>query len=412
MSRFPLRACTVAVIAASLTGCQYLGSKFTDEKIQYESTTSRAPLEIPPDLSQLPMDDRFTVPGKTQTVTATQVAETEQARKNASGAAVENGTAPVLPTTVVTKIVKDGSERYIQVNLPPEQVWESLLDFWPSVGLQVEREDPRAGVMETNWAENKANLPQDIIRATLGKLLDSVYSTGERDRYRTRIERNANGGTDIYITNRRMVEVYTSSSEEHTAWQPAPADKELEAEMLTRLSLRLENDFNPKQKTREEIEKQPALQKAAPVGAAAQINVTGTVIDRETSEPLVGASVIIKGADGKTEALEIDEDFDRAWRRVGVGLDRVGLNIEDRDRSAGIYYIRYLDPDYEVKKRNDEGLFSRWFSKEKPVDAPLYRVKLVSDGNKTTVTAMPDSDKTDPLSTSARILNLLQEQVR
>ena len=359
MSRFPLRACTVAVIAASLTGCQYLGSKFTDEKIQYESTTSRAPLEIPPDLSQLPMDDRFTVPGKTQTVTATQVAETEQARKNASGAAVENGTAPVLPTTVVTKIVKDGSERYIQVNLPPEQVWESLLDFWPSVGLQVEREDPRAGVMETNWAENKANLPQDIIRATLGKLLDSVYSTGERDRYRTRIERNANGGTDIYITNRRMVEVYTSSSEEHTAWQPAPADKELEAEMLTRLSLRLENDFNPKQKTREEIEKQPALQKAAPV-----------YISRE-----------IKGADGKTEALEIDEDFDRAWRRVGVGLDRVGLNIEDRDRSAGIYYIRYLDPDYEVKKRNDEGLFSRWFSKEKPVDAPLYRVKLVSDGN-------------------------------
>ena len=239
-------------------------------------------------------------------------------------------------------------------------------------------------------AENKANLPQDIIRATLGKLLDSVYSTGERDRYRTRIERNANGGTDIYITNRRMVEVYTSSSEEHTAWQPAPADKELEAEMLTRLSLRLENDFNPKQKTREEIEKQPALQKAAPV-----------YVSRE-----------IKGADGKTEALEIDEDFDRAWRRVGVGLDRVGLNIEDRDRSAGIYYIRYLDPDYEVKKRNDEGLFSRWFSKEKPVDAPLYRVKLVSDGNKTTVTAMPDSDKTDPLSTSARILNLLQEQVR
>lgn len=127
----------------------------------------------------------------------------------------------------MTKIVKDGSERYIQVNLPPEQVWESLLDFWPSVGLQVEREDPRAGVMETNWAENKANLPQDIIRATLGKLLDSVYSTGERDRYRTRIERNANGGTDIYITNRRMVEVYTSSSEEHTAWRRLRLTKNL-----------------------------------------------------------------------------------------------------------------------------------------------------------------------------------------
>ncbi|MFQ9938022.1 MAG: outer membrane protein assembly factor BamC [Parasutterella excrementihominis] len=225
MSRFPLRACTVAVIAASLTGCQYLGSKFTDEKIQYESTTSRAPLEIPPDLSQLPMDDRFTVPGKTQTVTATQVAETEQARKNASGAAVENGTAPVLPTTVVTKIVKDGSERYIQVNLPPEQVWESLLDFWPSVGLQVEREDPRAGVMETNWAENKANLPQDIIEL---RSASSTPFTPPANVTVTALVLNACKRRYRYLhTNRRMVEVYTSSSEEHTAWQPARLTKNL-----------------------------------------------------------------------------------------------------------------------------------------------------------------------------------------
>ena len=141
-----------------------------------------------------------------------------------------------------------------------------------------------------------------------------------------------------------MVEVYTSSSEEHTAWQPAPADKELEAEMLTRLSLRLENDFNPKQKTREEIEKQPALQKAAPV-----------YISRE-----------IKGADGKTEALEIDEDFDRAWRRVGVGLDRVGLNIEDRDRSAGIYYIRYLDPTTKLRSATTKASLAAGSRKKNP----------------------------------------------
>lgn len=391
MGRFPLRALTLAVAAVSLTGCQYLGSKFTDEKIQYETTSSRAPLEVPPDLSQIPVDDRFTVPGKPQVVTATQVADVEEARKAAAGVQAEVGAAvPVLPKTVMTKIIKEDGQRYLQVNLPPDQVWENVLDFWPSVGLQVEREDPRAGVMETNWAENKANLPQDIIRATLGKILDTVYSTGERDRYRTRLERNANGGTDIYVTNRRMIEVYTNSSEEHTAWQPAPADKELEAEMLTRLSLRLENDYNPKQKSREEIEKQPALQKSQPV-----------YVSRE-----------IRGADGKTEALEVDEPFDRAWRRVGVGLDRVGLTIADRDRAQGIYFIRYLDPDYEVKKRNDEGLFARWFGKEKPIDAPLYRVCLTSDGDKTKVTAMPDSDKTDPLSTSSRILNLLQEQIR
>lgn len=393
MGQFPLRALTVAVLATSLTGCQYLGSKFTDEKIQYETTNTRAPLEVPPDLSQLPMDDRFVVPGKPQTVTAIQVAESEEARKQAAGVQTEVGTSAVLPNTVVAKIVKDADGRYIQINLPPDQVWNTVLDFWPSVGLQVEREDPRAGVMETNWAENKANLPQDIIRATLGKILDAVYSTGERDRYRTRLERNAQGGTDIYITNRRMVEVYTTTREENTAWQPAPPDKELEAEMLTRLSLRLENEFNPKQKTRDEIDTS-ALQKsnAAPVYVSTEV----------------------KDAEGKTTALTVDEPFDRAWRRVGVGLDRVGFTIEDRDRSAGTYFIRYLDPDYEVKKRNDEGLFTRWFGKDKPIDAPLYRVILKSDSieGKTTVTAEPDSTNTDPLSTSSRILNLLQEQIR
>ena len=50
-------------------------------------------------------------------------------------------------------------------------------------------DQPNLGIMETDWAENRAKIPQDFIRNTLGKLLDSVYSTGERDRFRTRLER-------------------------------------------------------------------------------------------------------------------------------------------------------------------------------------------------------------------------------
>jgi outer membrane protein assembly factor BamC len=385
---FPLTAVSAALMAVTLSGCQYLGSKFTDEKVQYETSTTRAPLEIPPDLSQLPVDDRFQVPGRPKTVTANQVAGIDDSGIRETTA--QGTVASVVPETVVAKIVKDANGRYIQCNMAPDLVWETVLDFWPSVGLQVEREDAKAGIMETNWAENKANLPQDVIRATLGKILDSVYSTGERDRYRTRLERNAQGGTDIYITNRRMVEVYTNERNESTAWQPAAADPELEAEMLTRLSLRLENEFNAKQKTLKEVDKTALVKTAAPEAK----------------------SKAIKGADGKTASLEIAEPFDLAWRRVGLGIDRIGFTVEDRDRAHGIYFIRYLDPDYEVKKRNDEGLFSRWFGKEKAVDAPLYRIELKSQGDKTIVTSEPDNAKTDPLSTGARILNLLQEQVR
>ncbi len=386
------RLLLVSGVVVSLTGCSYFGSAFTNEKIQYETTSTRAPLQIQPDLSQLPMDDRFVVPGRTMVVTANQVAESEEARRQASGVETEaGGMSNVVPATVMTKIVKEGSERFIQVNLPPDTVWNTVLDFWPSVGLQVEKEDPKAGVMETNWAENKANLPQDIIRATLGKLLDFAYSTGERDRYRCRLERTAVGGTDIYVTNRRMIEVYVNERDGQTAWQPAPGDKELEAEMLTRLSLRIENEFNPRQKTRDEID------------VAALKQETPDYVSQE-----------VKAKDGKTVvALVIDEPFDRAWRRVGLALDRVGFAIEDRDRAQGIYYIRYLDPDYEVKKRNDEGLFTKWFGKEKAIDAPLYRVILQNDGeDKTKVVSEPDSTQTDPLKTSSRILSLLQEQVQ
>ncbi|MCD8338674.1 MAG: outer membrane protein assembly factor BamC [Burkholderiales bacterium] len=391
MGQFP-RLIVLSGVIFSLTGCSYFGSAFTNEKIQYETTSTRAPLQIPPDLSQLPMDDRFVVPGRPMVVTATQVAESEEQRKLASGVMTEAGMMTnVVPQTVMAKIVKDGSERYIQVNLPPDTVWNTVLDFWPSVGLQVEREDPKAGVMETNWAENKANLPQDIIRATLGKLLDFAYSTGERDRYRCRLERDATGGTDIFVTHRKMIEVYTNKDGQ-TAWQPAPGDKDLEAEMLTRLTLRIENEFNPKQKTRDQID----------IAAL-----------KEPEKPDY-VSQEIKSRDGKTVvALLIDEPFDRAWRRVGLALDRVGFAIEDRDRAAGIYYIRYLDPDYEVKKRNDEGLFTKWFGKEKAIDAPLYRVILQTDNQeKTRVVSEPDSTQTDPLSTSSRILSLLQEQVQ
>ncbi len=35
--------------------------------------------------------------------------------------------------------------------------------------------------------------------------------------------------------------------------------------------------------------------------AAAQVDVSGIVIDKESSEPLTGASVIVKGADGKSK---------------------------------------------------------------------------------------------------------------
>src|SRR4029453_1081423 len=188
-------------------------------------------------------------------------------------------------------------------------------------GLKVEKADPNAGVLETNWAENRAKLPQDIIRRTLGRVLDSVYSTNEQDKYRARLERTAQGTSEIYIAHRGMEEVYASPQQDRTVWQPRAPDPDLEAEMLQRLLVRFED---------------PAKSVVATAPATASATST-TAAGAAAPAAASQISRLIKGSDGRSERVEIDEAFDRAWRRVGLALDRGGFTGEDRDRGNAFY---------------------------------------------------------------------------
>jgi outer membrane protein assembly factor BamC len=170
----------------------------------------------------------------------------------------------------------------------------------------IKLELPDAGVMETDWAENRAKIEQDFIRNLLGKVIDSVYSTAERDKFRTRLEPGSTPGTtDIFISHRGMYEIYVTEGKDQTKWQPRPADPELEAEMLRRLMIRLGSDEK----------------RATEAVQAAQ------------EKPVERATADARCRRGGT--LEVEESFDRAWRRVGLALDRVGFTVEDRDRSQG-----------------------------------------------------------------------------
>lgn len=380
-----LRAAAVVSAIAALTGCNALGVNFSDEKVQYETSTSRAPLEVPPDLNTVTNNDRFAVPARPQIVSAN--AEAAKARMDAEA----RGEAPtqVLPQTEFAKVVRDGQFRYVHVTVSPDKVWPLLQDFWASVGLAVKSQDARTGIIQTEWAENKANLPKDIIRATIGKVLDVVYDTGTRDQYRARMERADDGTTNIFITHRQMVEVLKGPQEESTIWQPGPNDPELEAVMLTRLAQMLETELNPAAK--------PQEQKA---------------IDAMEAIKYAPVSQIVEGAGGKPAAVLIDEPFDRAWRRVGVALDRGGFEVTDRDRSQGLFMINYLDPDYEQKQKQNQGFFTNLFSKAKAVDPVPYRIRLSDEGDKTRVTVLGEDGRADTTGVAPRILTLIGEQTR
>ena len=389
MVKQALQLSAAALALASLTGCQqmsqYLGVNFSNESVQYESSTSRAPLEIPPDLSSIPRTDRYTVPSRPQIVSANAEAARLQAQAEKSGSAPKS----VLPETKFATVERDGQIRWVHVNAPAEKVWPVLQDFWPSVGLSVKNQDAASGVMQTEWAENKANLPKDIIRQTLGKILDTVYDTGERDQYRARMERNSDGTCNIYITHRSMVEVLTGSQQESTMWQPGASDPQLEAEMLTRLAQKLDYEFNPDAK--------PAEQKAVEEIAAVKY------------EP---ASELVKRENGTAEAVIVKDPFDRAWRRVGVALDRGGFDVYDRDRSQGLFMIKYLDPDYETEEKGKQGFFTRMFSKGEAIEPVKYQVRLTPEGDTSRITVAAEDGKADTTGVASRILTLLSEQLR
>ena len=195
------------------------------KKIDYKAAAKLPPLEIPPDLTRPGADERFTVPDINVKSGATYSAYS----KERTGI-VQQGEANVLPAQDGVRVERAGTQRWLVVKGTPDQVWPVVKDFWTEVGFVVNIERPEAGVMETDWNENRAKVPDGIIRGTLGKLLDSLYSTSERDKFRTRLEPGTEPGTtEIYISHRGMEEVYTNALRENTAWQPRPPDPELEA---------------------------------------------------------------------------------------------------------------------------------------------------------------------------------------
>ncbi len=369
-----------ALIGVLLGACSSLGLE--SKKVDYKSTGKLPPLEIPPDLTRPGADDRYVVPDINPKGTAT-YSDYSRDRSGARGSAKVASLG--LPTTQNVRVERDGNQRWLVVTGTPEQVWPVVKAFWQETGFTVNLELPEVGIMETDWAENRAKLDLGMIRNFLGKL--SPYETGERDKFRTRIEHGVKPGTtEIYISHRGMQEVYTTAqtadSNQETAWQPRPPDPTLEAEMLARLM------------TRFGVEEKRAKTELA------------------SAKQVAARAHLIKDTDGSTLAL--NDQFDRAWRRVGLALDRVGFTVEDRDRSKGLYYVRYIDPQTDVKTKEDTGWLSKlafWKSAEPP-KPEQYRIRVIDKKSVALVNVLNKDGSQDKSDTSDRILTLLYNQLK
>ena len=377
--KFAVLRVSLCALALAVAGCANIGLE--SKKIDYKSAskTNVPTLEIPPDLTSPTRDNRFAVPD-----TGGKGSATYSQYSGERTLAKEQQQSDVLPKVDKTRIERSGSQRWLVVAEAPDKLWDKVKEFWQETGFLIKLELPEAGVMETDWAENRAKIGDDFIRNLLGKVLDSLYSTAERDKFRTRLEPgNEPGTTDIFISHRGMYEIYVSEGKDQTKWQPRDADPELEAEMLRRLMVHFGTD-----QKRAEVEM--AAAKAKPQERAK----------------------LKRGNDG-AGTLEVEERFDRAWRRVGLALDRVGFTVEDRDRSKGLFFVRYVDPESDSQNKKD-GMLSKlaFWKPSTPAPQTRYRVYVKDEGAMTTVQVLSNEGGIDQSETSRKILGLLYEQLK
>jgi outer membrane protein assembly factor BamC len=368
---------TVLALACALAACSSMEGMLSGDKIDYRSQAGKtAPLEVPPDLTQLARDSRYQPQGGTVSASALQ---------NAPAAATAAALPAVAPLAIGDmRIERSGDERWLVTPLSPEQLWPQLRAFWEERGFNIVVENAQAGVIETDWAENRAKLPQDVIRNTLGRLVDSLYSTGERDKFRMRVERTAAAGSEIYISHRGLEEVFISAQRDQTMWTNRPSDPQLEAEFLSLLMVKL--GAKPEEARR-------VATAAAPPPAPARARLL----------------------EGQPAALRVDEPFERAWRRVGQALDRSGFTVEDRDRSAGTYFVRYVASNQAPK--DERGFLSRVFSFGKDDTAGAnatsrYRIALKGEGEATTVSVLDAQGAPERTEVGQRIVGLLVEDLK
>ncbi len=360
----------IASLALLLAGCES-GNLSLTKRIDYKSASSAPSLELPPDLTTPRYDDRYQI-------------------NSASGLAAQNagksGRGDLLPTNPDAKIVRAGSERWLVVKATPEQSWNTVRAFWQENGFNIAVDQPAAGVMETDWAENRVNAPQDFLQRTLGKVADVFGGTYKRDKFRTRIERGVEPGTvEIFISARAMEQVPTTTIDHAGAafvWAVVPPSPETEAEMLTRLMMKF-----------------GAPEPAARMAVAQAVN-------------LPEKARVEKNSDGSYK-LTVDDQFDRAWRRVGLALDRIGFTVVDRDRSRGVYFVRFGDPD-SGKGASADSWWSKlkfWSTDDK--DKPEQYQIVVAETAQTSVVSVQDPGGTpDRTATGEKILSLLKDQLK
>jgi outer membrane protein assembly factor BamC len=380
-THYTLLFLSAALLLAACSSGPSIDDYLPDQRLEYKKQREAAEnLEVPPDLVGGNFDDALDVPGIAVADAATYseyVGERRTRRQIAT-------TGDVLPAVQGIELRREGDKRWLEIKATPQQVWPRVTSFWREQGILLVEQNPATGVMKTDWLENRAEIRRDFVTNVVRKVLDGLYATSTRDQYRVRIEPGLNSATtDLYLTHRAMEERFarnTVGEDTQAFWEPAPSDPGKEAEMLRRIMV--------------------------------YMGVTEQRADRSLAQEQTRATRSrLEVGPGGESSLVIADQYPNAWRLTGVAFDRVGFAVEDRDRTQGIYYVRYDDPSKGQEKKGWTSKLAFWRSEDQDTVAK-YQIMVTGEGNQTRVVVRDQVGRPDGSVAANRILSLLSEQVR
>lgn len=360
--------------SVAMVGCSTVDNLLSQDQVDYKSTVRADPLSLPPDLSDTQINTpQYSVTGNTASALVY--------NEYQESAAASNQGLNVLPEVDGMKVMRSGNTRWLQLNADPNLVYPRLISFWNNEGFTINRDNPQAGIIETDWAENRAKIPGNFLRRALGSIIDMVADSGERERFTTRLERYGDT-TEVYINHQRMIETAMDRDGTTYKWLPAEEDPGLNAVMLSRLMAFL---------GAEEERAQNAVRNAQEVSSS------------QVSAP----SSLLNPIDGQT-ALSSSLSADDTWRRVGTSLSTAGFTIDESDLASGTYVVRYLDTD-TGEKRQASNFISRLWGDEGNITPVPYTVKIAPQANGSVISVFNRDGQTENTTTGARILRVIAE---
>ncbi len=359
----------LATLAISLSACSSLNEFAAGDRIDYKSGSAPiSPLEVPPNINIASIEPGYVAP---DAQTFSQFVKQR-----------ENGGNKVLPTTTLARIERDGNRRWLVVNLPADEVWPKLQKFWQDLGFKLEVNSPETGILETNWLENKGNVPNDALRRLLSNIATFVFSSDKKDRFRTRIERLSNKETEVYVTHAGVEEQFVDQKKDVSKYYARASEPELEAEILRKMMLEL------------------GLTKEQSNYLAQEYKSPDKTQDKRSTS--------VTQPQGNIQELRLSVDATKAWRSVGIALDRAGFTMESKNAKELTYVVLYTNPENFNKQTTFlQRLSGKSIESFRKAKAFTISLKVLGAN----ITQVEVSDESADIVSQRRILQVIQDNL-